>query len=188
MVRVRLKLSSLIEVWGSAQFQLIKSLLCVERRLWHHGFQIRWLLISRCARMKENVFFSGKNTRFDDSFDVTKCLQQIEKPDLLHVCAQSNKQPSNLKTMILSRWFLNKLCTLIKPLRPRVLVSTWGYEKFRNSHKICCSIVLTFWCSCSLCLSSATKLANCLRRLAGCTAYSWVMINVNLYYCMSRKQ
>ena len=31
--------------------------------------------------------FSGKNTRFDDSFDVTKCLQQIEKPDLLHVCA-----------------------------------------------------------------------------------------------------
>ena len=30
---------------------------------------------------------SGKNTRFDDSFDVTKCLQQIEKPDLLHVCA-----------------------------------------------------------------------------------------------------
>ena len=31
--------------------------------------------------------FSGKNTRFDDPFDVTKCLQQIEKPDLLHVCA-----------------------------------------------------------------------------------------------------
>ena len=31
--------------------------------------------------------FSGKNTRFDDSFDVTKCLQQIEKPDLLNVCA-----------------------------------------------------------------------------------------------------
>mgnify|MGYP001340440822 CR=1 FL=1 len=24
---------------------------------------------------------------FDDSFDVTKCLQQIEMPDLLHVCA-----------------------------------------------------------------------------------------------------
>ena len=31
--------------------------------------------------------FSGKNNRFDDSFDVTKCLQQIENPDLLHVCA-----------------------------------------------------------------------------------------------------
>ena len=43
--------------------------------------------------------FSGKNTRFDDSFDVTKCLQQIERPDLLHVCAKSNEQPSNLKTM-----------------------------------------------------------------------------------------
>ena len=24
---------------------------------------------------------------FDDSFDVIKCLQQIEMPDLLHVCA-----------------------------------------------------------------------------------------------------
>ena len=44
--------------------------------------------------------FSGKNARFDDSFDVIKCLQQIEKPDLLHMCAQSNEQPSNLKTML----------------------------------------------------------------------------------------
>ena len=24
---------------------------------------------------------------FDDFFDVTKCLQQIEMPDLLHMCA-----------------------------------------------------------------------------------------------------
>ena len=29
------------------------------------------------------VFFREKN-RFDDSFDVTKCLQQIEMPDLFH--------------------------------------------------------------------------------------------------------
>ena len=28
-----------------------------------------------------------KKPGFDDSFDVTKCLQQIEVPDLLHVCA-----------------------------------------------------------------------------------------------------
>ena len=40
-----------------------------------HGFYIRWLLISRCARM----------IGFDDSFDATKCLQQIEIPDL-RVC------------------------------------------------------------------------------------------------------
>ena len=31
--------------------------------------------------------FSDKKIGFDDSFDVTKCLQQIEMPDLLQVCA-----------------------------------------------------------------------------------------------------
>ena len=34
------------------------------------------------------VFFRRKKKiGFDDSFDVTKCLQQIEMPDLLHICA-----------------------------------------------------------------------------------------------------
>ena len=51
-----------------------------------HGFYIRWLLISRCARMMKIMSFP-KKIGFDDSFDVTKCLQQIEMPDLLHVCA-----------------------------------------------------------------------------------------------------
>ena len=31
--------------------------------------------------------FSEKKVGFDDSFDVTKCLQQIEMPDLLHMRA-----------------------------------------------------------------------------------------------------
>ena len=31
--------------------------------------------------------FPRKKIGFDDSVDVTKCLQQIEKPDLLHICA-----------------------------------------------------------------------------------------------------
>ena len=53
-----------------------------------HGFYIRWLLISRCARMMKTRSFPEKNIGFDDSFDVIKCLQQIEKPDLLHVCAK----------------------------------------------------------------------------------------------------
>ena len=35
---------------------------------------------------KQGVFFEKQN-EFDDSFDVTKCLQQIEMPDLLYVCA-----------------------------------------------------------------------------------------------------
>ena len=33
------------------------------------------------------VFFREKKIGFDDSFDVTKRLQQIETSDLLHVCA-----------------------------------------------------------------------------------------------------
>ena len=32
------------------------------------------------------VFFREKKIEFDDSFDVIKCLQQIEMPDLLHLC------------------------------------------------------------------------------------------------------
>ena len=46
--------------------------------------------------------FQEKNIGFDDSFDVTKCLLQIEMPDLLHMCAYRNEQPSNAKTMC--RW------------------------------------------------------------------------------------
>ena len=34
-----------------------------------------------------NKAISEKKIGFDDSFDVTKCLQQIEMPDLLHVYA-----------------------------------------------------------------------------------------------------
>ena len=47
----------------------------------------------------ENKVFFPKKIGFDDSFDVTKCLQQIEMPDLLHVCATSNEQPSIIKTV-----------------------------------------------------------------------------------------
>ena len=38
-----------------------------------------------------------KNFGFDDYFDVTKCLQQIEMNELLHMCAESTEQPSNIK-------------------------------------------------------------------------------------------
>ena len=36
----------------------------------------------------ENRIFSENNFGFDDSFDVTKCLQQIEMSGILHMCAQ----------------------------------------------------------------------------------------------------
>ena len=36
----------------------------------------------------------------DDSFDVTKCLQQVEMPEY-YICADNRKeQPSNMKTMV----------------------------------------------------------------------------------------
>ena len=40
----------------------------------------------RTNEVKE-VFSEEKKIGFDNSFDVTKCLQQVERPDLLHVCA-----------------------------------------------------------------------------------------------------
>ena len=40
-----------------------------------------------------------KKIGFDESFDVTKCLQQIDIPDLLHMCAPCSKLPSIIRTM-----------------------------------------------------------------------------------------
>ena len=34
-----------------------------------------------------NIVLFRKKIEFDDSFDVTKCIQQIEMPDSLHICA-----------------------------------------------------------------------------------------------------
>ena len=36
---------------------------------------------------ENKVFFREKKIGFDVSFDVTKCIQQIEMSDLLNVCA-----------------------------------------------------------------------------------------------------
>ena len=47
-----------------------------------------------------NKVFFWKKIGFDDSFDVNKCLQQIEMPDLLHImCPWWNEQPSNIETI-----------------------------------------------------------------------------------------
>ena len=43
--------------------------------------------------------FSEKEIGYDSSFDVTKCLEQIEMSDLLHMCAKGYEQPSNIKTL-----------------------------------------------------------------------------------------
>ena len=40
------------------------------------------------------VFCEKKKSGLDDSFDVTKRLQYIEIPDLLHMCATCSELPS----------------------------------------------------------------------------------------------
>ena len=51
-------------------------------------------------RHEVDRFFSRKKIGFDDSFNVTKCLQQIGMPDLFHMCVPSSEQPSNINTMV----------------------------------------------------------------------------------------
>ena len=54
--------------------------------------------------MKANRASPKKKLGFDDSFDVTKRLQQIEIPDLLNVCAQRSELPSDISTMIYDKF------------------------------------------------------------------------------------
>ena len=41
---------------------------------------------------------------FDDSFDVTKCLQRVEISYLLHMCAPCSKLPSDISGMIITQF------------------------------------------------------------------------------------
>ena len=65
--------------------------------LYRHGFYIRWLLISGCARMMQTMSFFEKKIGFDYSFGVTKCLQQIEMSDCVRI--KKNEQPSIIRPM-----------------------------------------------------------------------------------------
>ena len=46
-----------------------------------------------------NWAFFEKKIGLDESFDVTKCFQQIEISDLLYLCAPRSELPSNISTM-----------------------------------------------------------------------------------------
>ena len=46
------------------------------------------------------VFSEENKIGFDYSFDVTKCLQQLEIPDLFHMCAPCSELPSDIRTMV----------------------------------------------------------------------------------------
>ena len=48
---------------------------------------------------KIKIGLCRKKFGFKDSFDVTKCLQQIEIPVLLHMCAPSSELSYNISTM-----------------------------------------------------------------------------------------
>ena len=45
------------------------------------------MVVHFTLRTYDVYLFPRKKIGFDDSFDVSKCLQQIEMPELLHVCA-----------------------------------------------------------------------------------------------------
>ena len=45
-----------------------------------------WFLYYMVAHFTLRTY--DRKIEFDDSFDENKCLQQIEMPDLLHVCAE----------------------------------------------------------------------------------------------------
>ena len=45
----------------------------------------------------KQVFSEKTNFGIDNSFDVTKCLQPIERPDLFHMCTPCSELPSNNK-------------------------------------------------------------------------------------------
>ena len=68
--------------------------------------------------MMKTRSFSEKKTIGFDSFDVTKCLQQIEKPVLFHVCATilyKNHGPSCSMISLESPINFTTLLTLVYP-------------------------------------------------------------------------
>ena len=70
--------------------------------------------------------FREKKIGFDDSFDATKCLQQIEIPDLLHMCAHCSELSSEYHDLIRPH---SSLCTLKGRRNP----STFCWIQTRSS-------------------------------------------------------
>ena len=54
-----------------------------------------------------HVVFPKKKGRIDYSFDVINCLQQIEIPYLLNMCAPWSELPSNYKCHGITPWALD---------------------------------------------------------------------------------
>ena len=57
-------------------------------------------MVAQNMLRKYDKHFPKKKIRFDDSFGVTKCLQQIEIPDLFHTCAPCAELSSTISTML----------------------------------------------------------------------------------------
>ena len=75
------------------------------------------------AHVWSKQVFSEKKIGYDDSFDVTKCHQQIKIPDLLHICAYGKEQPSNSKKHVVNQNVHIKSCMKIRHniMRPIVV-------------------------------------------------------------------
>ena len=65
----------------------------------HHGTYIRYGSSEYVAPIWSEIGLSRTKLYLKTSFDVTKCLQQIEIPDLHYMCAPCSELPSNISTM-----------------------------------------------------------------------------------------
>ena len=72
--------------------------------------------LSGCTMVVQNMF-----DMFDDPFDVTKCLQQIEIPDLHHMCAPCFKLPSSISTMGCTKEWIPKSYGILRAYDQQLL-------------------------------------------------------------------
>ena len=99
------------------------------------------------AHVLTKIGLYRKKIGFDDSFDVNKCFQQIDKAYLLHICAQCSELPSNISIMAstysfrASRYFglkMNYLLVCLNTVWPRSLAHFYKAAGFLKMDK-------TFW-------------------------------------------
>ena len=78
-----------------------------------------------------------KKIGFDDSFDVTWCLQQFVIPDLLHMWVEWNEQPYNIKTMVPEQhqWYDRKINYINQKIAPEQ--RTHQRDRFQPGGHLC---------------------------------------------------
>ena len=65
----------------------------------YHSTYVRWVAHNMLRTFEVKQVFSEKKIGLDDYINVIKCLQQIEIPNLLHMCATGSELASNISTV-----------------------------------------------------------------------------------------